>query len=93
MIKNEARGINNFLLNKIAISSSLAEDKQSETDLAFAKSLSGFLLLQVEDRGQVWYVDLLQNKRVLLSDINNPLAELKELSLGISEENYQKLVQ
>ncbi len=73
--------------------SPFAEDTMTETSKEVAESVSGFLLLQVEAKGQAWYVNPVNNKRILLTDFNNILNILERVALGISEENYQKLVE
>ncbi len=69
------------------------KDRSMEVNLDIAESLSGFLLLQVESRGQVWYVSPVNNKRILLVDIDNILSILEKIALGISEKNYQRLIE
>ena len=73
--------------------SPLQKDIAIEISPEITESVSGFLLLQVEDRGQLWYVNPANNKRILVTDIANILDILEKVALGISEENYQKLLQ
>ena len=73
--------------------SPLAKDQPMEYSQEITKSVSGFLLLQVENKGQAWYVIPGINRRILFPDLDNSLSVLQDLALGISEENYQKLVE
>lgn len=52
--------------------------------------LSGKILLQVEDKGQAWYVDPVTKQRAFLGRPNDAFKIMRELSLGISEDNYWK---
>jgi hypothetical protein len=64
-----------------------AEKKLSTaTDAKLAAKLTGRLLLQVENKGYIWYVNPADNKRYLISP-DNALNIFKSLSLGISEAN------
>ncbi len=73
--------------------SPLAKDALMNYDAEVASSLAGFLLLQVDNKGQAWYIDPANDKRLLLTNINNSLLILEKIALGISEMNYQKLIQ
>lgn len=60
-------------------------------DNKFAKSIAGRFFIQVEGKGQLWYVFPVNNKRYylgLVSDINNVM---KELGLGISGKELKKI--
>ena len=57
-----------------------------ETNLA--ERLSGRILLQVEDKGQAWYVNPLELKRYYLGRPDDAFALMRELGLGISETDY-----
>jgi len=60
----------------------------------FAKSatwLSGRILLQVEDKGQAWYVSPSDQKRYSLGRPNDALALMRQLGIGISNENLAKI--
>jgi hypothetical protein len=72
--------------------SPLAKDKLMNYNTDVSSSLAGFLLLQVENKGQIWYVNPNKNKRLLLANLDDSLPMIEEIALGISEENYQELL-
>jgi hypothetical protein len=59
------------------------------TDVAFGKKLSGKLLLQVEDKGRIWYVDF-DGERWEIT-WNNLMNVFEKLSLGITNDNLGKI--
>jgi hypothetical protein len=59
------------------------------TDVAFGKKLSGKLLLQVEDKGRIWYVDF-DGERWEIT-WNNLMNVFEKLSLGITNENLGQI--
>jgi len=56
-----------------------------------AESLSGKILLDVERNGEAWYVYPKNNKRYYLGRPNDAFAVMRELGLGISEIDFQKI--
>jgi len=72
-------GITNADLNKIA------RNGASGGDANFAKNLAGRILLQVENHGEAWYVNPLDNKRYYLGSPIDAFALMKRLGLGISD--------
>jgi len=58
----------------------------AKTDVKLAAKLSGRLLLQVEDRGYIWYVSTVNNQRYFISQ-TSALSIFKSLSTGITEAN------
>ena len=68
-----------------------AEKKASLTpDSKLAAKLAGRLLLQVENKGNIWYVNPGDNKRYLVTT-DNALALFRKFSVGISEANLNKI--
>lgn len=68
-----------------------AEKKASKTvDKKLVAQVSGRLLLQVENKGYIWYVNIKDGKRYLVT-IDNALELFRNFSLGISEENLDKI--
>lgn len=59
-------------------------------DLALAKRVAGKLLLQVEDRGRIWYVDTVENHRYEILK-TNALNVFRKLALGISNADLARL--
>jgi hypothetical protein len=53
--------------------------------------LKGRILLQVEDKGQAWYVDPLSGQRVSLGRPPDAFAVMRSFGLGISNENLAKI--
>ncbi len=52
--------------------------------------LSGRILLQVESRGEAWYVNPLDEKRYYLGRPDDAFALMRRLSLGISEAEFAR---
>ncbi len=59
---------------------------------SLSNSLSGKILLNVEKKGEAWYVYPLNNKRYYLGRPSDAFALMRELGLGIKELEFQKLV-
>jgi hypothetical protein len=55
-------------------------------------ALAGRILLQVEDKGQAWYVNPLNNKRYYLGRPNDAFNIMRKLGLGISNKNFDMLL-
>ena len=55
--------------------------------------LSGAILLDVERNGEAWYVYPKDNKRYYLGRPDDAFQIMRELGLGISEHNFQKIAQ
>ncbi len=70
----------------------LEEEKSLTTtiDQKLSERLAGRLLLQVEQAGQVWYVDTNEYKRYFIT-LDNALSLFRKLALGITEENLAKI--
>lgn len=56
-----------------------------------AKKLAGRILLQVESRGEAWYVDPVSLKRIYLADGNSAYSLMKNMGLGITNSNLEKV--
>lgn len=61
--------------------------------LTQAGSLSGRILLDVERKGEAWYVYPLDNKRYYLGRPADAFAVMRQLGLGISEYDFQQIPQ
>ncbi len=55
--------------------------------------LSGAILLDVERNGEAWYIYPEDNKRYYLGRPGDAFQIMRELGLGISEHNFQKIAQ
>ena len=60
-------------------------------DLDFAKSQAGRILLQVEQNGEAWYVSPENNKRYFLGRPADAFSIMRELALGIANENLRQI--
>lgn len=60
-------------------------------DIAFTKKLSGRILLQVEGRGEAWYVYPKDQKRYYLGTASDMLTVMKKLGLGIRNADIIKI--
>ncbi len=54
--------------------------------------LSGRILLQVEDKGQAWYVEPDSGQRVFLGRPQDAFRVMQEFGLGINEAYYSKII-
>jgi hypothetical protein len=58
---------------------------------AFAQSLRGRILLQVESRGEAWYVHPIDGKRYYMADGNAAYQIMRFLGLGTSDETLNSI--
>ncbi len=56
-----------------------------------ATQFSGRILLQVQERGEAWYVNPIDGKRVYLKDGDTAYKLMKKVSLGIRNADLQKI--
>lgn len=54
-------------------------------------SIKGYIVLQVEENGEAWYIDKIEGKRYFLGYPHNALNTLKTVGLGISQDNFSDL--
>lgn len=59
--------------------------------IASGKKLSGKILLQVESGGQAWYVNPANYKRYFMGKPNDAYIVMRELGVGISNQNIEKI--
>lgn len=57
----------------------------------FAKSQAGKIFLQVENKGEAWYINPSDNKRYFLGRPADAFAVMRKLGLGISNSNFDSL--
>ncbi|MFA5644708.1 MAG: FISUMP domain-containing protein [Patescibacteria group bacterium] len=62
-----------------------------DLDLDFSKKHSGKIFLQVERNGEAWYINPLDNKRYFLGSPLNAFNIMRQLGLGISNEDLAKI--
>ena len=73
-----------FLLSLLFI---ILPVKASDLD----QDVKGKILLQVESRGEAWYVDPVSNQKVSLGRPNEAFLVLKNFGIGITDENLAKI--
>lgn len=64
---------------------------RSQQDVALINRLKGRILLQVESKGEAWYVNPDDGKRYFLRDGNAAYSIMRELGLGITNENLNQI--
>lgn len=74
-----------------SLPSAASVTSSSNTSNYASNSLAGRILLQVEDRGQAWYVNPLNYKRYYLGRPNDAYNIMRKLGLGISNKNFDAL--
>ncbi len=60
-------------------------------DKNFANKLKGKILLQVESKGEAWYINPVDGKRYYMKDGNSAYQIMRYLSLGITNEDLDKI--
>lgn len=60
-------------------------------DANLVNSIKGRIILQVEDKGQAWYVNPVDGKRYFMKDGKSAYDMMRFLSLGITNENIRKI--
>lgn len=68
----------------------LGEEKM-QFDLEFSEKLKGKILLQVESRGEAWYVNPSNGKRYYMSNGDSAYEIMRFLSLGITDVDLNKI--
>jgi hypothetical protein len=86
MLRKFGLGITNADLNKISLDT--ATNKISS---ALANRLKGQILLQVQSRGEAWYVNPKDSKRYYLANGEAAFQIMRFLSLGITNINLRKI--
>jgi hypothetical protein len=71
--------------------SPVIKGKKENIDNKFSASQAGKILLQVEGRGEAWFVDPKDNKRYFLGRPADAFAAMRALGLGINEADFGKL--
>jgi hypothetical protein len=61
------------------------------TDMSFANSQKGKIFIQVEGKGEAWYVNPVDGKRYFLGRPADAFGVMRFLGLGISNVNFEKL--
>jgi len=66
-------------------------NKISSADAAFTKKQAGKILLQVESKGEAWYVNPKNSQRYYLANGNDAYQIMKTLGIGISNKDFDKV--
>ncbi len=64
--------------------------EQGEVNLGLVERLNGRILLQVEEHGESWYVEPLDERRYYMGRPADAFSMMRRFGLGISEENFAK---
>lgn len=67
------------------------KNRDTATDPALTKQVTGRLLLQVQEHGEVWYVDPVTQNKFYLKDGDSAYQALRAFGTGISESDFNKL--
>lgn len=67
------------------------EKKLTSIDNNLSAKLSGKILLQVEDKGQAWYVSPSDNKRYYMSDGQQAYNIMRNFGIGITNKDLEKI--
>lgn len=79
-------GVTTADLEKIALSDAL-----SATNTAFSKKLAGKILLQVQNKGEAWYINPVNLKRYYLGRPADAFSVMRSLGLGVSNTDIAKI--
>lgn len=79
-----------LIISSITAASIIASSTSSALAAAPANTL-GRILLQVESRGEAWYVDPLKGERFYLRDGNEAYSALRTYGLGIKNQDLEKI--
>lgn len=66
---------------------------KNSVDLKLSKSQAGKILLQVESKGEAWYINPNNNKRYFLGRPSDAYNLMRSLGLGITNNNLNKIVE
>ncbi|MEA1963390.1 MAG: hypothetical protein U9M94_04100, partial [Patescibacteria group bacterium] len=64
---------------------------KTEINIALTEKLKGKILLQVESRGEAWYLNPSDMRRYYMKDGESAYEIMRFLSLGITNENLEKI--
>jgi hypothetical protein len=86
-MREQGLGITNADLAKIQI----ADSQKINSNQSFANQQKGKILLQVENKGEAWYVNPNNGQRYFLSRPADAFNVMRKLGLGIKEADYAKM--
>jgi hypothetical protein len=85
IMRENGLGITNDDLNKIPSS------EENKPASSLARQLSGRILLQVQSKGEAWYVNPVTRKRHFLGRPHDAFAIMRGLGLGITDDNLNRI--
>lgn len=85
LMKKVGIGISNNDLEKIPLSTDIS------ANTLFSSKHKGKIFLQVQSKGEAWYVNPQDGKRYFLGRPDDAFAMMKKLGLGISDKNFSKI--
>jgi len=88
VMRDAGLGITNNDINKIP---DATEVYSSQHDRVLANRLLGHILIQVEENGEAWYVNTITAKRHFLGRPADAFTVMRELGLGISNDDIRKV--
>ena len=88
VMREQGVGVTNSDLEKILVSEGKMNNKINQ---AFAKKHSGKIFLQVQEKGEAWYIDTNKNQRYYLGRPDDAFNIMKKLGLGISNQDFLSL--
>ncbi len=90
VLRSQGVGITNENLNKIPTRTAKNDAKIALKNSFFQKQ-KGKIFLQVQSKGEAWYINPRNGTREYLSTPQDALAVMKTVGLGISEKNFELL--
>jgi len=78
-------------LSTLSVDESATSTATSSYDLSLTKRVAGFILLDVENNGEAWYVNPANLRRYYLGRPNDAFRIMRELGLGITRKNLAKI--
>ncbi|MEA1963370.1 MAG: hypothetical protein U9M94_04000 [Patescibacteria group bacterium] len=90
IMREQGIGITNKNLEKIPVGSDQKYDK-NKIDNNFSNNQKGKIFLQVENNGEAWYVNPEDGKRYFLGRPTDAFNVMRNLGLGISNIDFDKL--
>lgn len=98
VMREQGIGITNKNLEKIQVADNYCPnyspscDNKDAHDFTFASQHKGKIFLQVEEKGEAWYVNPDNLKRYFLGRPKDALNVMSKLGLGISNESFNNLM-
>jgi len=88
IMKKAGVGISNKDINRIKSPTSKYSNWK---DYTFAKNISGRIFVQVQDKGQAWYIDPINFRKYYLGSGKDALKILKSLSIKVKSSEINKI--